>query len=82
MGKKHLPGVGERHPSRCADEQGSAELSFQHPDLAAHGRLRDPKTERGATDVTFFRDGDEVLNLGEAHGIELSYQRRTGNRPR
>lgn len=49
-------------------EEAGAELVFEAADLPAEGRLRDVEALGGAGDVLFFRDGDEVAELGEAHG--------------
>lgn len=54
---------------RRAGEQRRAELPLQLADAARERRLRDPQPARGAGDVLFFRDGDEIAKLVEAHPV-------------
>jgi methionyl aminopeptidase len=53
-------------------EQGSAQLFFEAPDLAAQWRLRDVKPPGGSSDVSLFRNGHEVANLVQTHVESLS----------
>ncbi len=67
MTEKGFPRREELHPARRPDEQRSADLVFERPDLTADGRLRDVEALGGAAHVAFFGDGDEVADLSEAH---------------
>lgn len=58
----------EEHSAPRAREQGHTELFFQTLDLAREGRLRDVEALCCAGEILLFRDGDEILQLGEAHG--------------
>jgi hypothetical protein len=72
------------HAPRRTHEQSSAELVLELADPAAHGRLRDAELPRGAADVSFLGDGDEVLDLREAHAwrVARSRSKRYWTRPR
>lgn len=59
------------HPAGCSGEEGGPELVLERADLATERRLRDPKALRGATDVPFLRDGNEVADLRETHGTSM-----------
>ncbi len=72
MAQEDLTCPGETHASRCPHEERRAELTFQHPDLTAHRRLGDSKLAGGAPDVTFLGDGNEVLDLREAHDTSVA----------
>ena len=57
----------QAHPSRCSFEERSPDLILERADLPADRRLRDAQPLGGATDVSLFRDGDEILDLLQAH---------------
>lgn len=61
----------ERHPARRPGEKGGPELLLERADLATERRLRDVEALRGASDVPFLGDGDEVADLREAHGRSM-----------
>lgn len=67
MCEENLARRKERHAPRRALEERRAQLVLEAADVPAEGRLCDPQLARGASHVPFFRDGDEVPNLGEAH---------------
>jgi len=60
-------GRQEPHAARRALEERRAELSLEPAYLTRERRLRDVQALRRAADVPFFRHGDEILDLGEAH---------------
>ena len=70
----------ERHPSRCPLEKRSAELVFERADRSTERRLAHVKAQRGAPDVTFFGDGDEIADLLEAHRAIVRDQNGIGSR--
>ena len=57
----------ERHAARRSLEERRAELVFERADRSTERRLAHVKAKRGAPDVTFFGDGDEITDLLEAH---------------
>jgi hypothetical protein len=61
----------QRHPARRPGEERGPELLFERADLTAERRLRDVQALRGAADVPFLRDGNEVTDLREAHGRSM-----------
>ena len=70
----------ERHPSRRSLEKGRAELVFERADRSTERRLAHVKAHRGAPDVTFFGDGDEIADLLEAHRVIVRDQNGIGSR--
>ena len=67
MSEEHAARRQQRHASRRALEQRRPDLVLEGADLATHRWLRDVQALRGAPDVPFLGDGDEVADLGEAH---------------
>jgi hypothetical protein len=66
----------QAHSLRGPLEQRDAELTLEVADLPAERRLRDVQPPRGATDVLLLGDGDEVVDLREAHPGILRGPRR------
>ena len=62
--------AGELHAARRAHEERGAELVLETSNLAADRWLRDAKAAGRTAHVALLCDGDEVLNLREAHGAE------------
>ncbi len=48
-------------------EEGNAKIAFERTNLLTQRWLRDVKALRGSTEVTLFRDGDEVSEVSELH---------------
>jgi hypothetical protein len=74
---EYLSGVPEEHrtclrkahaPLRSQEESRS-QLVLQLDDLTANRRLRDTELRGSPAHVTLFGNGDEVFDLGEAHGL-------------
>lgn len=61
----------QRHTPRRAPEQWRSELGLERSDLAAERWLRHMESLRSATDVALLGDGDEVVDLGQAHPTKL-----------
>jgi hypothetical protein len=66
-----LAGGQQAHASRGALEQGGAELVLEAADLPGQRRLREVQAPRGAADVLLLGDGDEVVELREAHAASV-----------
>jgi hypothetical protein len=62
----------EAHPAWRSFEEGRSDLVLERPDLTTHGGLRDAQALSCATDVTFFGDGNEVLDLLQAHTTSVA----------
>ena len=81
--REHGPGVlegrragrGERGAAARPVDQRRAEVAFQLPDLRADPGLADVDALRGAGEVRFLGDGDEVLQLPQFHTSDSSYQK-------
>lgn len=71
MIEEGLAGGEERHPAGRPEEERRSDLVLEGADLPAQGRLRHVETLRGAADVPFLGDGDEIVDLGEAHAAIL-----------
>ena len=71
MMKKPLSRGQERHPTGCPGEKRGPELVLERPDLPTEGRLCDVQAFRGTTHVPFLGDGNEVADLGKAHGSSM-----------
>jgi hypothetical protein len=69
--EEYAPRRGKRHAARGPHEQGGGQLVLEAADLPTDRGLRDSKFLCCAADVAFFGNGDEVLDLGEAHGASL-----------
>ena len=67
MPKERFARGEQPHPARRALEERRAELVLERADLTAERRLRHVHASSGAPDVSLFGDGDEILNLREAH---------------
>jgi hypothetical protein len=63
-------GVREAHATRRPHEERHSQLVLQLTDLAAYGRLGDVELPGGAADMALFGDGNEVLDLREAHVVQ------------
>lgn len=72
MAEEHRACRRQAHASRGTQEEGRLELVLELADLPAYGRLRDAKPSGRAAHVAFLGDGDEVLDLGEAHATRLA----------
>jgi hypothetical protein len=66
-----VTGRQKRDAPRGALEQTHADFVLQRADLAAQRRLRDAKALCGAPHIAFFGNGDEVTELGKAHGVRV-----------
>jgi hypothetical protein len=75
-----LPRGKQRHPARGPRKQRCPELVLERADLAADRRLRHVQALRSAAHVAFFRNGDEVADLDEAHATSLSSARENRKR--
>lgn len=83
-GSQDVPGVGKQgltagqkaHAAWDALEERGAEFVLEGADLARERRLADVQALRGAPDVLFFCDGDEIAQLIQAHPLS-----RTGRDP-
>ena len=60
-------GIGERHPSRTADEQLGLELAFETLKARGEGRLREVQRRGGAAHVPKAGDLGERLELPHEH---------------
>jgi hypothetical protein len=69
VAQEDVPRLGQLHPSRRSDEERRSELVLEAADLSAHCRLRDAESIRCTSDVALLGDGDEILNLRQAHGV-------------
>jgi hypothetical protein len=78
--EKNAAARKERHASRRSLEEGSAELVFERADRSTERRLAHVEAHRGATDVTFFGDGDEIADLLEAHAPIVRDRNGIGSR--
>jgi hypothetical protein len=58
--KQERPGLGQLDGMRRAMQELGLELGLEQPDLAAQRRLRDVQALRGAGEVAFLGDRDEV----------------------
>ena len=67
MIEEHPPARQEAHAARRPREQRRAELVLERADLPAERRLAHVEARGRAPDVLFFRDGDEIADLLEAH---------------
>ena len=66
--RREIPAeLGQDDAAAAALEQRLAELVLESLDLARERWLRDMEPLGRAGEVLFFRDGDEVLQLREAH---------------
>jgi hypothetical protein len=70
--EEELSWVGELHASRCTYEQRRAEFVFETSNLTGDRWLGDSKTAGCAAHMAFIGDGDEVLDLREAHVPETT----------
>ena len=70
----------ELHAARRSLKQGRAELVFERADRSAERRLAHVKARRGATDVRFLGDGDEIADLLEAHAPIVRDRNGIGSR--
>src|SRR5690242_6254357 len=70
----------ERHAARRPQKERSAELVFERADRSTERRLAHVKAHRGATDMTFFGDGDEIADLLEAHAAIVRDRKGIGSR--
>jgi hypothetical protein len=68
------------HAARGTDEERRANFCFERLDLPAQRGLRDVQLFRGATHVSFFGNGYEVANLGEAHPLSIPKRYWIGER--
>ena len=59
-------------PRALRMNRGDAELGLQRPDLLAERRLLHAKPLRGAGDVPFLGDGEEVAEMTQFHGVIIS----------
>src|SRR5207253_10782298 len=75
-------GIGERHPSRTADEQLGLELAFETLKARGEGRLREVQRRGGAAHVPKAGDLGERLELPHEHAriINLIYNRYRNKR--
>jgi hypothetical protein len=69
--QERFSGRQEAHATRGTDEEWRADLCFERLDLAAHRGLRDVQFFRGAAHVSCFGNGNEVADLGKAHGCSI-----------
>ena len=65
--QERFSGRQEAHATGRTDEERRADLCFERLDLTAQWGLRDVQLFRGAAHVSFFGNGHEVADLGEAH---------------
>jgi hypothetical protein len=72
VGEEEVPLARQLHAAGRSHEERRAELVFEPADLPADGGLRDPQRVGSASYVPFLRDGDEVLDLSEAHVDRLA----------
>lgn len=78
--QERFSGREEAHATGGSDEERRADLCFERLDLTAHGRLRDVQFFRGPAHVSFFGNGNEVADLGEAHGASIPKRYWIGER--
>ena len=67
LGEEGLADLGERHPPAGAREQRGAELALEAADLLAHRLLPHVQALRGAPEVPFLGDREDVLELPQLH---------------
>jgi hypothetical protein len=67
--EEHAAGRQERHASRGTLEELCSEFVFESADLSTHRGLRDVKALGGAPHISLLGDGDEIADLGKAHGV-------------
>ena len=70
----------QRHAARRAFEERRAELVLERTDRSTERRLAHVESQRGAPDVTFFGDGDEITDLLEAHDAIVRDRNGIGSR--
>jgi methionyl aminopeptidase len=70
MLEKDRPRRRQPHAAGRSNEERHLELVFELANLAADGRLGDAEPGGGARDAPLTGNGDEVLDLGEAHATE------------
>ena len=82
MVEEAFSGWQQRHPSRSASEERRSELVLERPDLTANRWLGDVEALCRASDVSCFRDGDEVADLNEAHVMSMAFAPKNRKRRR
>ena len=75
--QKRAAGLGQFRTVRYAVEQACADFGFQILDLLTEGRLPDPEAGRGAREIAFFGNRQEVTQVTQFHrylsGIYKTY---------
>ena len=75
MLEERLASGREQHAARGAQEELGSELVFEVAYLPTHRRLGDVQLGGGSAHVAVVGDGDEVLDLREAHALESRSKR-------
>ena len=67
--QERAAGVGQADAARMAHEQRRVDLALERADLLAERRLLDVQLLGRAGDVALMRDGDEVAEMAQFHGV-------------
>jgi hypothetical protein len=78
--EERLSGRQKAHAAGGSGEERRADLGFERLDLAAHRGLRNVQLFRSASYISFFGNGNEVADLGEAHAGSIPKRYWIGER--
>lgn len=76
--QKDLSRRQQRHSARRSRKELRTDFVFQRADLPTERRLCNMKSQRGASDVAFLGDCDEIADLGQAHVCDRAERRAAG----
>lgn len=76
VSEHRLSGGQQTNPSRRPFEKRYAQFLLEVANLSRERRLRDVQTSCCARQISFFSDGDEILELRKAHAASLPCFRR------